>query len=62
MEEAHIAAALSNLSNAATLDATNLTNITKTNTKLAENINMELAQNKVPTDLLSGVTATKSEN
>ena len=66
VEEAHIAAALSNLSNAATLDATNLTNLTMTNTKLAEKIKVELAQNKVFTDLLSknicGVTATKSEN
>ena len=61
MEESHMADALNNLDNAVTLDATNLTNLTITKSKLSEQLKVELYQNKVLTDLLNkmicGVTS-----
>ena len=66
LEERHMTDVLNNLTNAVTSDASNLTNLTLTNTKMAEKLKVALTQNKVLTELLSktlwGVTATHSEN
>ena len=53
VEEAHMVNALKNLVNAITSDASNLANLALTNTNLVEQLNLELDQNKVLTDLLS---------
>ena len=65
-KEAHMADALKNLENSLTSDAANLTKLTTTNAKLAEQLKAELAQNKVLTDLhiktICSVTSTQPEN
>ena len=53
MEEAHIYDTLNNLSNVITSDAFNLVNLTFSNSKLAEQLKVALAQNKGLTDLLN---------
>ena len=52
VEEAHIVNALNNLSHTVTSDTTNHNKLTWTNANMAEQLNVALSQNKVPTDLL----------
>ena len=49
MKEANMVDALNNIANAVTSDATNLANLTTANAKLAKQLKVELAQNKVRT-------------
>ena len=66
VEESHMANAVNNLANNVTSDTTNLTYLTFTNAKLAEQINVAISQNKVLTELLKTnmycFKATQSEN
>ena len=66
VEEAHMAVALNNLDKIVTSDTTNLAQLTMKMAKLAEQLQVALAQNNMLTDLLSkniwDVTATQSEN
>ena len=65
VEEAHMVNVLNNPDNTVTSDETNLTSLTTVTSKLPEQLNVALFQNKVFTDLLSkkifDVAATQSE-
>ena len=52
VEETHMADVLNNLTNSVTSDTTNLTNLTMTKSKLAVQLRVAIAQNKVLIDLL----------